>query len=83
MTMQGEIIRKGCMTLFNLDLLQDAGNYLTFTVDGLSKLIILFISIISMLILLYSLVYNRSVKVSNYYTWFMITLGCSLRCRAL
>ncbi|MFZ0473541.1 MAG: proton-conducting transporter membrane subunit [Bacteroidales bacterium] len=77
MTMQGEIIRKGCMTLLNLDLLQDAGNYLTFTVDGLSKLIILFISIISLLILLYSLVYIRSVKVRNYYTWFMITLGCS------
>ncbi len=77
MTVQGEAIRKGCIAIFNNDLLQEAGYSLTFTVDGLSKLIILFISIITVLILLYSLVYNRSVKISNYYPWFMITLGCS------
>ena len=77
MTVEGETIIKACMSLFNLDLSQDAGKFLTFTVDGLSKLIILFISIITTLILIYSLVYNRSVRVSNYYPWFLITIGCS------
>ncbi len=73
----GEVPADGCLTLFNLDMEQGIGTNLTFTVDGLSKLIVLFICIITTLILLYSQVYNRSVKVSNYYSWFMITLGCS------
>jgi formate hydrogenlyase subunit 3/multisubunit Na+/H+ antiporter MnhD subunit len=77
MTMEGKTIIKGCMSVFNLDLSQDAGRFLTFTVDGLSKLIALFLSIITTLILIYSLAYNRSVKVSNYYSWFLITTGCS------
>ena len=83
MTMQGEIIRKGCMTLLNLDLLQDAGNYLTFTVDGLSKLIILFISIISVLILaLLTRIYQISkgqelLYMVHDHPWMLI------RCRAL
>ena len=77
MTVEGETVIKGCMSLLNLDLSQDAGKFLTFTVDGLSKLIVLFLSIFATLILLYSLVYNKSVKVSNYYPWFMVTLACS------
>jgi multicomponent Na+:H+ antiporter subunit A len=77
MTVEGETIIKGCMSLFNLDLSQDAGRFLTFTVDGLSKLIILFTSIISTLILIYSLAFNRSARVSNYYPWFLITIGSS------
>jgi formate hydrogenlyase subunit 3/multisubunit Na+/H+ antiporter MnhD subunit len=77
MTVEGETIINGCMSLFNLDLSQDAGRFLTFTVDGLSKLIILFVSIISTLILIYSLAFNRSVRVINYYAWFLITIGCS------
>lgn len=77
MTAQGEILSRNCMTILNADLLQNSGEFLTFTLDGLSKLIILFISIIALLVLLYTLVYNRFDKVSNYYPWFLITLGCS------
>jgi len=77
MTVEGETIIKSCRSMFKLDLSLEAGKFLTFTVDGLSKLIVLFISIITTLILIYSLVYNRSVKVSNYYPWFLITVGCS------
>jgi|AMWB02.1.fsa_nt_gi multicomponent Na+:H+ antiporter subunit A len=77
MTLQGETVRQGCLTLFDFDLLQKAGEYLTFTIDGLSKLIIIFISIIALLVLLYTLAYNRFARISNYYPWFLITLGCS------
>jgi len=77
MTAQGEILSSSCMALPDADLLQNSGEFLTFTLDGLSKLIILFISIIAMLILLYTLAFNRFDKVSNYYPWFLITLGCS------
>ncbi len=77
MTVEGETIIKGCMSLLNLDLSRDASKFLTFTVDGLSKLITLFISIITTLILVYSLAFNRSVRVINYYAWFLITIGCS------
>jgi multicomponent Na+:H+ antiporter subunit A len=77
MTAQGEILSRNCMALLNADLLQNAGEFLTFTLDGLSKLIILFISIIALLILIFTLVYNRTSRVNNYYPWFLITLGCS------
>lgn len=76
-TSQGALISQSCISLFNSDLIGKAGECLVFTIDGLSKLIILFISIITVLVLLYSLVYNKSVVVSNYYPWFLITLGCS------
>jgi formate hydrogenlyase subunit 3/multisubunit Na+/H+ antiporter MnhD subunit len=77
MTAHGEVLSRSCMALLNADLLKNAGEYLTFTLDGLSKLIILFISIIALLILIYTLVYNRFARVNNYYPWFLITLGCS------
>ncbi len=77
MTAHGEILSSKCTALFNSDLLRSSGDFLTFTLDGLSKLIIIFITIIALLILLYSLVYNRPARVSNFYPWFLITLGCS------
>ncbi len=77
MTAQGEMLSRSCMALLNTDLLQSAGEFLTFTLDGLSKLIILFVSILALLILIYTLVYNRTARVNNYYPWFLITLGCS------
>jgi multicomponent Na+:H+ antiporter subunit A len=46
-------------------------------IDSLSKLIILMISIFGVLILLYSLVYDRKGVVKNFYPYFLITLGCS------
>src|SRR5512136_2307715 len=39
MTLAGQTVRKTCMILFNNDMMQDAGTYLSFTIDGLSKLI--------------------------------------------
>ena len=65
------------MTISGLDLLTDAGRYLSFNCDNLSKLIILFISIFSFLILLYSLIYIKTGRVKNYYPYFLITLGCA------
>ena len=46
-------------------------------IDNLSKLIILMISILAVLILLYSIVYDRKSNVKNFYTYFLITLGCA------
>jgi formate hydrogenlyase subunit 3/multisubunit Na+/H+ antiporter MnhD subunit len=57
--------------------LSDAGRYLTFNIDSLSKLIILFISIFSFLILLYSIVYIKAGKIRNYFPYFLITVGCA------
>jgi formate hydrogenlyase subunit 3/multisubunit Na+/H+ antiporter MnhD subunit len=53
------------------------GKYVTFNIDNLSKLILLFISLFAFLVLLYSLVYIKNSKVKNFYPWFMVTLGSS------
>jgi len=71
------MIGKSCALLPGSNLLQDAERYFTFTIDNLSKLILLFISIFAVLILLYSLVYIKPGRVKNYYPWFLITIGCS------
>ncbi len=71
------MIGKSCALLLGSNLLQDAERYFTFTIDNLSKLILLFISIFAVLILLYSLVYIKPGRVKNYYPWFLITIGCS------
>jgi len=71
-------LSKGSVSfVFGMDLLKDAGRYAVFNVDNLSKLIILFISLFSFLILLYSLVYIKEGKARNYYPYFLITIGCS------
>ena len=59
----GQVIPQGCITFFNPDPLKNGGEVLAFTIDGLSRMIILFISIMTVLILLYTLVYNRFAKV--------------------
>ena len=64
-------------TVFGLHPVADAGRYLVFNSDSLSKLIILFISLFTFLILLYSLIYIKAEDVKNYYPYFLITLGCS------
>ena len=51
MTSLSENIRKGCLTLFGMDFVQDATRYVTFTVDNLSKLIIVFVSLFAFLIM--------------------------------
>jgi formate hydrogenlyase subunit 3/multisubunit Na+/H+ antiporter MnhD subunit len=77
MTVLSENIRKICLALSDVDLVQDISYCFTFTIDNLSKLIILFITLFAILILLYSLVYIKSGRVKNYYPWFLITTGCS------
>ncbi|MDM8002818.1 MAG: proton-conducting transporter membrane subunit [Bacteroidota bacterium] len=74
---EGQRITLGCLTFYDTGLLDQSGKYLTFTIDGLSRLIILFIGILSLLVLLYSLIYNRSRGSDHYFSWFMITLGAS------
>lgn len=63
--------------IFGINLLNDATRYAIFGIDNLSKLIILFISLFAILILLYSLVYIKNGKAGGYYSWFLITVGCS------
>jgi formate hydrogenlyase subunit 3/multisubunit Na+/H+ antiporter MnhD subunit len=65
------------MSIPGFDLLRDSFRYMSFNVDNLSKLIVLFVSMFTFLILLYSLVYVKSGRVRNYYPYFLITLGCS------
>ena len=49
----------------------------TFSLDGLSRLILLFISLIAVLIAAYSLAYKKIESMRNYFAWFLITLGFS------
>ncbi len=49
----------------------------SFSMDGLSRLIILFISLLAVLIVVYSIVYKSAGSLRNYYAWFLITLGFS------
>ena len=65
------------LSLFGIDLMKDAGRYVIFNPDNLSQLIVLFISIFSILILLYSLVYIKEGNAKNYYPYFLVTIGCS------
>ena len=72
-----ELFAGSGLSVFGIDLLRDAGRYMTFNSDNLSKLIILFISLFTFLILLYSIVYIKAGRVRNYYPYFLITLGCA------
>jgi formate hydrogenlyase subunit 3/multisubunit Na+/H+ antiporter MnhD subunit len=53
------------------------GRFMSFNNDSLSKLIVLFVSLLTILILLYSIVYIKDGRIKNYYPYFLITLGCS------
>lgn len=55
----------------------NAEKYSSFSLDNLSKLIILFISLLSLLIAIYSIMYKNNRTMRNYYAWFLITLGFS------
>jgi formate hydrogenlyase subunit 3/multisubunit Na+/H+ antiporter MnhD subunit len=72
-----ELVKGKGIFIFGIDLLKDAGKYVIFNPDNLSKLIILFISLFSFLILMYSLVYIKEGRAKNYYPYFLITIGCS------
>ena len=72
-----ELSAGSSISVFGFDLLHDAGRYIAFNCDNLGKLIVLFISLFTFLILLYSLVYTKEGKVRNYFPYFLITLGCA------
>ncbi len=55
----------------------DAVTHISFNLDSLSRLIVVFISLFAVLIAIYSLVYIKEGRVRNYYPYFLITLGCS------
>lgn len=58
--------------------LNDAAKYVTFNIDSLSQLILLFVNIFAVLIVIYSLFYiDKKKKTLNYYAFFLITLGTS------
>lgn len=57
--------------------LWDIGRYLSLRIDNLSRMVLMFISLFSVLILLYSIVYMKGKKIRNYYSWILITMGCS------
>jgi multicomponent Na+:H+ antiporter subunit A len=64
-------------SVFGIDILRDLLKYTLFNADNLAKLIILFISLFSILILIYSLIYIKGNRASHYYSWVLITSGCS------
>jgi formate hydrogenlyase subunit 3/multisubunit Na+/H+ antiporter MnhD subunit len=72
-----ELSAASTISVFGFDLLHNADKYFTFNSDNLSKLILIFISFFSLLILLYSLVYIKEGRIRKYYPYFLITLGCS------
>lgn len=72
-----EVIRGSGLSGTGRDLIADAGRYAVFSADNLSRLIALFTAGFAILILLYSLVYNKKVTVTNYYSYFLITTGCA------
>ena len=71
-----ELSAGSTLSVLGFDFLHDAGRYMAFNCDSLCKLIVLFISLFSFLILLYSLVYIKEGRIRNYYPYFLITLGC-------
>jgi multicomponent Na+:H+ antiporter subunit A len=72
-----ELITGSAVSVFGIDLLKDVERYALFNADNLTRLITLFVSLFSVLILLYSLVYIKEGKARNYYPYFLITIGCS------
>jgi multicomponent Na+:H+ antiporter subunit A len=72
-----ELIGGSAISVFGIDLLKDIERYALFNADNLTRLITLFVSLFSVLILLYSLVYIKEGRARNYYPYFLITIGCS------
>jgi formate hydrogenlyase subunit 3/multisubunit Na+/H+ antiporter MnhD subunit len=72
-----EIARSSGLDFYGLNIPPDALKHISFNLDSLSRLIIVFISLFAILIALYSLVYIKEGRVKNYYPYFLITLGCA------
>ena len=68
----------GLYSFSGIEISNDLSRYLTFQIDSLSRLIVLFIGLFSVLIALYSLVYlNKDRRIDSYFEYFLITLGAS------
>jgi formate hydrogenlyase subunit 3/multisubunit Na+/H+ antiporter MnhD subunit len=65
------------LSVKGFDLLHVPGRYLVFNCDNLSKLIILFVSLFTFLILFYSIIYIKAGRIRNYYPYCLITLACA------
>lgn len=63
--------------VFSTNYWTGADKYCSFSLDGLSRLILLFISLFSLLVVIYSTRYKMVAAMRNYYAWFLITLGFS------
>jgi multicomponent Na+:H+ antiporter subunit A len=72
-----EIARISGLDFYGLKIPPDVLTHISFNLDSLSRLIIVFISLFAVLIALYSLVYIKEGRVRNYYPYFLITLGCA------
>jgi multicomponent Na+:H+ antiporter subunit A len=54
-----------------------AEKYGSFALDGLSRLILLFMGFISLVVVVYSVSYKGAAGMRNFHAWFLITLGFS------
>jgi len=63
--------------VFSPEFAADAGKYCSFSLDELSRLIVLFMGLLAVLIAIYSTRYRAVYPMRNYYAWFLITLGFS------
>jgi multicomponent Na+:H+ antiporter subunit A len=63
--------------VFTIDYWPEVEKYCSFSLDNLSKLILLFMCLLSILIAIYSLSYKAAGSMRNFYAWFLITLGFS------
>lgn len=63
--------------VFSPEYWADMEKYCSFSLDGLSKLITLFVALLSLLVIIYSTRYSASASMRNYYPWYLITLGFS------
>ena len=66
------------LSLFGIDLLNDAGRYAVFNADNLSRLIVIFIKFIFYFLFFSIHLYiSKRAGLRNYYPYFLITIGCS------
>jgi formate hydrogenlyase subunit 3/multisubunit Na+/H+ antiporter MnhD subunit len=70
----GDLFQQNSVRLFGTHLHNNINDFISFNIDNLSKLIVLFIGLFGFLVLCYSLIYNKS-KNKDFYSYYLITLG--------
>ena len=63
--------------VFSPDYWANIDKFCSFSLDGLSKLIILFMALLALIVVIYTGRYKAASGMRNYYAWFLITLGFS------